>query len=130
MIIYIKDWFQYANYIICQEFINNNNWIRYNKLFDLVKDSEPYKDLGSNTGQGTLRILDKTWKSFFVAIKDWSKNPSKYLGRPKLPRYKSKDGRFVLSFDGSHLSNSIINLEQMLKREYYNADLFQKEVIM
>lgn len=52
-------------------------------------------------GQGTLRILDKTWKSFFVAIKDWSKNPSKYLGKPKFPKYRPKDGRFVLSLDSN-----------------------------
>ena len=29
----------------------------------MVKDSEPYKDLGSNVGQATLRKLDKVWKS-------------------------------------------------------------------
>ena len=96
-----KNLYNYANYIIRQEFINNDRWIKYNELFQLVKDSEPYKDIGSNTGQGTLRILDKNWKSFFVAIKDWSKNPSKYLGRPKLPKYKAKDGRFVLSLDSN-----------------------------
>lgn len=52
-------------------------------------------DLGSNSSQMTLRILDKTWKSFFESIKDWSKNPSKYLGKPRLPKYKKKDGRFA-----------------------------------
>lgn len=96
-----KNLYNYANYIIRQEFINNNKWIRYNELFQLVKESEPYKALGSNVGQGTLRILDKSWKSFFVSIKDWSKNPMKYLGRPKLPKYKSKDGRFILSLDSN-----------------------------
>ena len=96
-----KNLYNYANYIIRQEFINNGNWIKYNELFHLVKDSEPYKDIGNNTGQGTLRILDKNWKSFFKAIKDWSKHPEKYLGRPKLPKYKAKDGRFVLSLDSN-----------------------------
>ena len=96
-----KNLYNYANYIVRQEFIENSRWIKYNELFQLVKESEPYKDIGSNTGQGTLRILDKNWKSFFVAIKDWKKNPSKYLGRPKLPRYKEKDGRFVLSLDSN-----------------------------
>lgn len=96
-----KNLYNYANYIIRQEFINNNNWIRYNKLFEMIKESEPYKCLGSNVGQGTLRILDKNWKSFFKAIKDWAKNPSKYLGRPKLPKYRPKDGRFVLSLDSN-----------------------------
>ena len=96
-----KNLYNYANYIIRQEFISNNNWIRYNRLFSLVKNSEPYKDMGSNVGQGTLRILDKNWKSFFKAIKDWKKNPSKYLGRPKLPKYKEKNGRFILSLDSN-----------------------------
>lgn len=96
-----KNLYNYANYIIRQEFINNGNWIKYNQLFQLVKESDPYKNIGSNVGQGTLRILDKNWKSFFKAIKDWKKNPNKYLGRPKIPKYKDKDGRFVLSLDSN-----------------------------
>lgn len=96
-----KNLYNYANYIIRQEFINNGNWIKYNQLFQLVKESEPYKDIGNNTGQGTLRILEFTWKGFFVAIKDWKRDPSKYLGRPKIPKYKDKDGRFVLSLDSN-----------------------------
>ena len=96
-----KNLYNYANYIIRQEFIKNDRWIQYNELFHLVKDSDSYKDIGNNTGQGTLRILDRAWKSFFVAIKDWKKNPNKYLGMPKLPKYKAKDGRFVLSLDSN-----------------------------
>jgi len=96
-----KNLYNFANYIIRQEFINNGNWIRYNSLFDLCKESEPYKDMGSNIGQATLRLLDKNWKSFFTAIKDWKVNPSKYLGRPRLPKYKPKDGRFILSIDNN-----------------------------
>jgi putative transposase len=57
--------------------------------------------MGSNVGQATLRLLDKNWKSFFTAIKDWKVNPSKYLGRPRLPKYKPKDGRFILSIDNN-----------------------------
>lgn len=55
--------------------------------------------MGSNVGQQTLKVLDKAWKGFFVSIKDWKKNPSKYLGRPKLPKYKDKDGRFLVGID-------------------------------
>ncbi len=96
-----KNLYNYANYIIRQEFITNNRWIKYNELFDLCKESDAYKQIGSNTGQATLRMLDKTWKSFFVSIKDWSKSPSKYLGKPKLPKYLKKDGRYVLALDNN-----------------------------
>ena len=65
--------------------------INYNELFKLCKNEDCYLDIGSNTGQATLRMLDKTWKSFLITIKNWSKSPSKYLGKPKLPKYLKKD---------------------------------------
>lgn len=102
-----KNLYNYANYIIRQEFINNNRWIHYNELFQLCKDSEPYKDMGSNVGQQTLRMLDKNWESFFKSIKDWKRNPNKYLGRPKLPKYKDKNGRNILGID--NIKFSIVN---------------------
>jgi len=60
----------------------------------MLQTSDPYSQLKSQPSQQTLRALDRTWKSFFVAIKDWKQNPDKYLGRPKIPRYLPKDGRF------------------------------------
>src|SRR5690625_7544298 len=33
-----------------------------------------------------LNVFDN-WKSFFASLKDYNKNPSKYLGRPKIPNY-------------------------------------------
>lgn len=106
-----KNLYNYGNYIIRQEFIETSKqkeqgliedarWIQYNELFQLCKESDCYKCIGSNVGQATLRKLDKNWKSFFAAIKDYSKNPSKYLGRPKLPKYLPKeDGRYELGLD-------------------------------
>lgn len=102
-----KNLYNYANYIIRQEFIKTSkekdegerdkaNWIRYNELYKLCKESEPYNELGSVSGQQTLKLLDKNWKSFFESIKDWSKNPQRYTGRPKLPKYLNKEkGRYI-----------------------------------
>lgn len=108
-----KNLYNYGNYIIRQEFIETSKqkeaglveqarWITYNELFKLCKENEYYKDIGSNVGQATLRKLDKNWKSFFAAIKDYNKNPSKYLGRPKLPKYLSKEnGRYECDLDNN-----------------------------
>jgi len=85
-----------ANYIVRQDFINNNNWIRYDKLDKMMQEYDCYYDLGSQASQNTLTLLDKNWKSFFAAIKDWSKKKGKgYFGKPGLPKYLKKDGRFV-----------------------------------
>ncbi|MDF9298487.1 RNA-guided endonuclease InsQ/TnpB family protein [Geobacillus stearothermophilus] len=93
-----KNLYNYANYIVRQEFINNNEWIRYNSLDKMLKHEQVYKELPAQTSQQILRLLEQNWKSFFKAIKDWSKNKEKYLGKPKLPKYKKKNGRNIVIF--------------------------------
>lgn len=90
-----KNLYNFSNYVIRQEFIKNNKYISYNEMAKTMKHEEPFKDIGSNSGQHTLKMLHLNWKSFFVAIKDWGKNKEKYLGRPKLPKYLDKNGRYV-----------------------------------
>ncbi len=53
-----------------------------------------------------MRLLDKNWNSFFKAIKGWKRDRSKYLGMPKLPRYKKKDGRCFLGIDNIKFFNT------------------------
>ena len=50
----------------------------------------------AQSAQQILRLLDNNWSSFFKAIKDWGMHKEKYLGKPKLPKYKSKNGREIL----------------------------------
>ena len=90
-----KNLYNYAKYEIRKSFIEKGEFIKYNDMTKMLKTTEVFKDIGSNSGQHTLKMLEKSWKSFFVSIKDYSKNPSKYLGKPKLPGYKNKDGRHI-----------------------------------
>lgn len=63
-----------------------------------VDEENPYRDLPAKTSQQILRNLNKDWRGFFKAIKDFSKDPSKYTSKPNIPGYKKKDGRAKLSF--------------------------------
>ena len=89
-----KNLYNEANYTIRQEFIKNNTYISYRDMNKEFKTHENYKLTFSQPANCTLRLLDKNWKSFFKAIKDWKLHPEKYLGMPKLPKYLKKDGRF------------------------------------
>ena len=95
-----KNLYNHANYIVRQTFVKENKWIRYADLDKILKKDMNYPDYTNmptaQSAQQTLRLLDKNWASFFKSIKDWSKNKDKYLGRPKLPKYKAKDGRAIL----------------------------------
>ena len=91
-----KNIYNHGNYIIRQEFTKNRKWLRYIEVEKLVKNNTDYPDYWdwnlANSSQQVLRRLDSDWKSFFKSIKDWKKNPSKYKGMPKLPKYLKKDG--------------------------------------
>lgn len=89
-----KNLYNEANYEIRQKFIKDGEYISYKDMNFEFKTHENYKLTFSQPANCTLRVLDKNWKSYFRAIKDWKKNPSKYLGMPKLPKYLKKDGRF------------------------------------
>jgi len=107
-----KNVYNYANYIIRQEFINNSKWIRLSELDKMTQSSDCYKELGSQAAQNILKVLDQNWKLFFITIKDWKKNPDKYLGRPKLPKYKPKDGRqvFILKNVQCSIKNGLFRI--------------------
>ena len=90
-----KNLYNYANYIIRQEFIKNGRYITYYDMNKSLKTSEEYRRCMSQPANCTLRMLDKAWKSYFSAIDDWKQHPDKYLGIPKIPKYLKKDGRYV-----------------------------------
>lgn len=106
-----KNVYNEANYIVRQEFINNKTWIRSNQLDKIMQKYNCYYELGSQASQNTLRLLDKNWSSFFVAIKCWSKKKGEgYFGKPGLPNYKDKNGRSILMLKNIQckIENSII----------------------
>ena len=94
-----KNLYNHANFLVRNEFRNTGKWLRHQELDKLLRRDVDYSDYRNipeaQSAQQTLRLLDNNWKSFFKSIKDWSKNKDKYSGRPKLPKYKPKDGRMV-----------------------------------
>ena len=95
-----KNLYNHANYLVRNEFLETRKWLRYKDLDKLLKNDLEFPDYrnmpASQSAQQVLRLLETNWKSFFKSIKDWAKNKDKYLGQPKLPKYKPKDGKMVL----------------------------------
>lgn len=95
-----KNLYNHANYLVRNEFVKSGKWLRYGEMDKILKADlvfDDYKQMPTaQCAQQTLRLLEKDWKSFFAAIKDWSNHKDKYLGRPKLPKYKAKDGKHIL----------------------------------
>ena len=93
-----KNLYNRANYLIREEFINNGKYIQKFDMFTLLINDPDYKALPTRVSRNVLRTLDGNWRGFFNAIKDWSSNPCKYTGRPNLPKYLPKNGKFNAIF--------------------------------
>ena len=95
-----KNLYNHANFIMRHEFLKNRKAVPYGGLDKILKADEAYPDYRAmptaQSAQQVLRLLEKNWKSFFKSIKDWTKNKDKYTGKPKLPKYKKKNGRNIL----------------------------------
>ncbi|MHA1967411.1 MAG: hypothetical protein ACW964_06385 [Candidatus Hodarchaeales archaeon] len=92
-----------GNYLIRQNFFKKRIWLRYNDFYHKLKTSPHYKALPAQTAQQILRLLEKNWKSFFHAIKEWKNHPKKFLGRPKPPKYRVKTGENLLVFTSQQI---------------------------
>ena len=117
-----KNLYNESNYVIRQQFIENGEYIPYKKMNFDFKTHDNYKLCFSQPANCTLRLLDKNWKSYFAAIKDWKEHPEKYLGMPKFPKYLPKDGRFLWMIPNNQLyynyEKSTIYIRNRLMNDY------------
>ena len=88
-----KNLYNHANYILRQEYIENNRYIPYRQMNKELKTHIEYKECMSQPANCILRLLDKNWKSYFRSVEEYEKYPNKFLGRPNIPDYKKKNGR-------------------------------------
>ena len=97
-----KNLYNQALYIVKNELKENNNWLWYNDLDKIMKTTTNlegcvnYKLLKAQVSQQCLKQLDTNIKTYVKRIKDWSKNSSKYKGKPKFPKYKKDETNLLI----------------------------------
>ena len=88
------------------------------KLLDKVMKSFPdehdnYRSFGyAVCAQRVLRLFQQNLRSYFAAINDYKKNPSKYTGRPRFPKFRKSGDRFQVIFTNqtAKLTGQTINI--------------------
>ena len=110
-----KNLFNLANYHMRQHFFETIRCARgallalprahrsvmsFTALYHLVSKSQAYYSLpNTKVAKQVTRRVHKTWLGYKAAHKDWQKHPEKYIGEPRIPKYKDKTkGRYMLVF--------------------------------
>jgi putative transposase len=77
-----------------------------------------YRLLKSAVAQQTLRRLDKNFKLFFLQRSDFKKNPNKYKGPPKPPRFKkNQHDNLIYTYQAFQIENGQVVLDRTKGKE-------------
>lgn len=85
---------EYKDLIKKDHFIS---WYDLNKR--MVKLNEPtFRALKSKVSQRIIKDAWMAFQTFFKALKEYKRNPKKFLAKPKMPSYKEKDTFHALTY--------------------------------
>ncbi len=116
-----KNLYNAALYEMRQAFIHQGVYLSYEEMDTRMQSHEAYRALPAKVSQQVLRQLADAWKAFREAKAAYEEDPSKFTGRPRLPKYKHKtEGRNILIYtmqavsrDKKYLAQKIIKPSQL-----------------
>jgi putative transposase len=113
-----KNLWNLANYHVRQSFIFQHTYLDNIATFRLLKETDAYQALPAKVANQVLIQLHKAWTAFFEAMEKWREDPSKFTGRPKLPKYKHKtQGRNLLVFELGAIGKAALNHQEIAVSE-------------
>lgn len=108
-----KNLYNAALYEMRQAFIHQGVYLSYEEMDKRMQSHEAYKALPAKVSQQVLRQLADAWKAFREAKAAYEEDPSKFLGRPCLPKYKHKtEGRNMLVYTIQAISRGKYSLKR------------------
>ena len=115
-----KNLYNVGLYNIRQHYFAESKFLRYESNYHACKNNENYKLLQAGISQQTLKVVDRSFRSFFNLIQKCKAGEYRY-NDVKLPRYLPKDGYFplILSTNAITIRNGYFVIP--LSREYRKA---------
>ncbi len=94
-----KNLYNATLYEMRQTFFNEGIYLKYEEIHRRMQSHEAYKALPAKVSQQILMLLANNWESFKKAKAAYEEDPSKFTGRPQIPKYKHKtEGRNILVY--------------------------------
>ena len=99
-----------------QSIFGNIQYFSEYELVGLMQEynEENFRALPANTSQQIIKVLFKNIKSWQKARKEYGKNPRKFSGRPKLPKYKKEHSELYFTSNQVKLKNGFIHFPKMI----------------
>lgn len=90
-----KNMFNVGLFNVRQYFFQERKYLSYEGNYHYAKENENYKELPTDIAQQTLKIVDRSFRSFFKLLQ--LKQSGGYQAKVRIPGYLPKDGHFLLT---------------------------------
>jgi putative transposase len=108
-----KNLYNAALYEMRQTFFHEGMYLTYGEIHRRMQSHEAYKALPAKVSQQILMLLATNWDSFKKAKAAYEEDPSKFTGRPHIPKYKHKtEGRNILIYTMQAVSRGKRSLQR------------------
>jgi putative transposase len=91
-----KNIYNVTNYAIRQYYKLNNKFLHYESAYHLIKTNENYNHMSSQVAQQTMRIVDRSFRSFFSTLTQ--KRKGNYDKPVNIPSFLPKNEYFICVF--------------------------------
>lgn len=104
------------------------SYYELDKLLKNLTELNYYKQMcKAQVSQQCLKQLNSNYTSYFKALKDYKKNPSKYSGMPKKPKFKNTQNGITFTYQSIKIKEQfiVINKEHKvyIPTKVYNEEL-------
>lgn len=123
---YANNLYNVALYNIRQYYFENKKFLTYESNCYICKDNENYSLLQAGVSQQTLKVADRSFKSFFNLIRKAKHNDYRFQDI-KMPHYRKKGGMFnlVLSTNAINIKNGYLQMpvSRTFRKLYPDCDI-------
>jgi putative transposase len=111
-----KNLYNQTLYYWRQSIFGNIQYFNENEIIKLFQEynEETFRALPANTSQQIIAAMFRNIKSWQRGRKEYSKNPSKFTGRPKLPKYKKELSELYFSINQVKLREGFVHFPKMM----------------
>ena len=117
-----KNLYNVGLYNVRQYYIEERKHLRYESNYHHSKDNENYKLLNTDVAQQTLKVVDRSFRSFFGLIKKARNNEYRFHD-VQLPRYLPKDGYFPLIIPRIRVKDGFLHVPMSLEFKKEHGDI-------
>ncbi len=82
-----KQLYNVGLYELRQTLFNHNEFLNYKVLYQKMKENENWTALPRKISNKVWMQVTGSWSDWLKALKEYKKNPGKFTGKPRLPKY-------------------------------------------